>query len=155
MAAPDYSLRPAAGSDAEAVARLVDDAYRPYVERIGMLPGPMTEDYGEVVRRRQVTVAESDGALVGVLVTGAEPDGFFIHNVAVHPAHRGRGLGRTLLGQGEAEARRAGFDEIRLYTHEGLTESRALYERIGYVEYERRPLEGFALIYLKKELGRS
>jgi ribosomal protein S18 acetylase RimI-like enzyme len=146
-------LRRASPADAEGIARLVDDAYRPYVERIGMLPGPMTDDHAEVIRERQVTVAERGETLVGVLVAGADPDGFFIHNVAVHPDHQGTGVGRRLLGLAEEQAREAGFDEIRLYTHERLTESRALYERIGYAEYERRPLEGFSLVFLRKGLA--
>jgi N-acetylglutamate synthase-like GNAT family acetyltransferase len=146
-------LRPATEADVAAITHLVDAAYRPYVERIGMRPGPMGEDYREVVRNLQVTVAESEGALVGVLVLGTTPDGFLIHNVAVHPAHRGEGLGRALLELAESEARKAGFDSIYLFTHEGLLESRALYERIGYVEYERRPLEGFSLVFMRKALA--
>ena len=146
-------LRPATETDVAAITDLVDAAYGPYVERIGMRPGPMDEDYREVVRNLQVTVAESEGALVGVLVLGTTPDGFLIHNVAVHPAHRGKGLGRALLELAESEARKAGFDSIYLFTHEGLVESRALYERIGYVEYERRPLEGFSLVFMRKALA--
>ena len=146
-------LRPATEADVAAITDLVDAAYGPYVERIGMRPGPMDEDYREVVRNLQVTVAESEGALVGVLVLGTTPDGFLIHNVAVHPAHRGKGLGRALLELAESEARKAGFDSIYLFTHEGLVESRALYERIGYVEYERRPLEGFSLVFMRKALA--
>ena len=146
-------LRPATEADVAAITDLVDAAYGPYVERIGMRPGPMDEDYREVVRYLQVTVAESEGALVGVLVLGTTPDGFLIHNVAVHPAHRGKGFGRALLELAESEARKAGFDSIYLFTHEGLLESRALYERIGYVEYERRPLEGFSLVFMRKALA--
>lgn len=33
-----------------------------------MLPGPMTDDYAEVIRNRQVTVAEKQGIIVGVIV---------------------------------------------------------------------------------------
>jgi hypothetical protein len=70
MAAPDqlgtYWFRSAEAADAASVAELVDAAYGHYVERIGMLPGPMTEDYAEVIRNRQVTVAERHGAIVGV-----------------------------------------------------------------------------------------
>ena len=47
--------------DPSKVAALVDAAYGHYVERIGRKPGPMTEDYAEVIRNRQVTVAESYG----------------------------------------------------------------------------------------------
>ena len=135
------------------MAELVDAAYGHYVERIGMPPGPMTEDYAAVIRERQVTVAESEGAIVGVLVLDVTPEGFVIDNVAVHPSRRGTGLGRTLLELAEAEARRTGFDSIYLYTHEKLTESQALYSRIGFVEYDRRPQGNFSLVFMRKQLG--
>jgi hypothetical protein len=54
-----YSLRLADLGDAPEVADLVKAAYRHYMERVGRLPGPMTEDYAAVIRDRQVTVAES------------------------------------------------------------------------------------------------
>jgi ribosomal protein S18 acetylase RimI-like enzyme len=134
------------------VARLVDAAYAHYVERIGMLPGPMTEDYDEVLRTRAVTLAEHDGTVAGVIVLGTTNEGFVIENVAVQPAHRGRGLGRALLTLAEDEARRAGYDSIYLYTHEKMTENLALYTRIGYVEYDRRSMGPFSLVYLRKTL---
>ena len=152
---PDaYSFRSADETDAVTVAELVQAAYGHYVERIGMLPGPMTWDYAEIIRDRDVTVAESADTVVGVLVLGVEDEGFFVGNVAVDPSHRGRGLGRALLERAEAEARRAGFDAIHLYTHEKMTENQALYSRIGYVEYDRRRPQGdFALVYMRKPLG--
>jgi ribosomal protein S18 acetylase RimI-like enzyme len=157
MAAPDqpgtYWFRSAAAADAARVAELVDAAYGHYVERIGMLPGPMTEDYAEVIGNRQVTVAERHGAIVGIVVLSVTDEGFLVDNVAVHPGHRGTGLGRALLGFAEAEARRAGFDSIYLYTHEQMTENLALYSRIGYVEYDRRSQGAFSLVYLRKHLG--
>jgi ribosomal protein S18 acetylase RimI-like enzyme len=157
MAAPDqrgtYWFRPAEATDAARVAALVDAAYGHYVERIGMLPGPMTDDYAEVIRDRQVTVAEHHGAVVGIIVLSVTDEGFLVDNVAVHPSHRGTGLGRALLEVAEAEARRAGFDSIYLYTHEQMTENLALYSRIGYVEYDRRSQGAFSLVYLRKYLG--
>ena len=117
-----------------------------------MLPGPMTEDYEEVIRNRQVTVAEKQGTLVGVIVLTVTEEGFLIDNVAVHPSHRGTGLGRAFLEFAEAEARRAGFDSIYLYTHEKMTENMALYSRIGYVEYDRRSQGEFSLVFMRKYL---
>jgi hypothetical protein len=38
--------------DVEAVAACVGDAYRHYIERIGKPPGPMLEDYAEVIRQQ-------------------------------------------------------------------------------------------------------
>ena len=148
-----YSLRSAEAADASRVAELVDAAYGHYVERIGMLPGPMTNDYADVIRNRQVTVAERQGAIVGIIVLTVTDEGFLVDNVAVHPRHHGTGLGRALLQFAEAEAQRAGFDAIYLYTHEKMTENLALYARIGYVEYDRRSQGAFSRVYLRKHLG--
>ena len=148
-----YRLRPATESDVPSVAALVKAAYRHYVERLGMQPRPMTDDYPAVIRDRQVSVAEHDGAIVGVVVLTLTDEGFLVDNVAVHPSRRGTGLGRALLQFAEAEARRAGFDALHLYTHEQMTENLALYSRIGYLEYDRRSQGGFSLVYMRKQLG--
>ena len=152
MTTHEHTLRPAHAADAQAVAALVDAAYGHYVERIGFPPRPMTDDYRKVIRDKRITVAETEAAIVGVIVLGVDDEGFFIDNVAVHPSHHGRGLGRTLLEFAESEARRAGFDSIYLYTHEKMTENIALYSRVGYEEYDRRPEEGFSLVYMRKPL---
>ena len=149
----EYSFRPATGADVPKVAALVNDAYGHYIERVGILPRPMTDDYAEVIANRLVTIAEHHGAIVGVIVLTVDDEGFLIDNVAVDPSHRGRGLGRALLEFAEAEARRAGFDSIYLYTHEKMTENLAIYSRIGYVEYNRRSLGEFSLVYMRKHLG--
>jgi N-acetylglutamate synthase-like GNAT family acetyltransferase len=88
-----YSLRPATGADAPTLKALVDAAYGHYVARIGMLPGPMCEDYEQVIATRRVTVAEIDGAVVGVVVLAADDEGFCIENVAVAPSHQRPGAG--------------------------------------------------------------
>lgn len=145
-------LRPAVAADAAAVTDLVNSAYGHYVQRIGMQPGPMREDYAEVIGAADVVVADEDGALVGVLVLRITDEGFLIDNVAVHPSRQGSGLGRALLEHAEAAARRAGFDSVYLYTHERMSENLALYTRIGYVEYERRSQGQFARVFLRKNL---
>jgi ribosomal protein S18 acetylase RimI-like enzyme len=147
-----YALRPAERSDASKVSALVDAAYGHYVERLGMLPGPMTEDYARVIRDARVTVAERDGTMVGVIVLDVTDEGFVIENVAVAPTERGRGLGRILLELAEDEARHAGFTSVYLYTHEKMTENQALYSRIGYVEYDRRAQGDFSRVYMRKRL---
>ena len=137
------------------MAALVDAAYGHYVERIGRLPGPMTEDYREVIRDRQVTVAEAGGEVIGFVVTGPGDEGFLLDNVAVHPSHQGSGLGRTLLELAEAEARQAGFDSIYLYTHEKMTENITLYGRLGFVETGRGQEAVYDRVFMTKRLDVS
>jgi ribosomal protein S18 acetylase RimI-like enzyme len=146
------TLRVAGAADAEALARLVDDAYGHYVERLGKPPGPMRDDYAEVIRDRDVTVVESEGAIVAAIALGVSEQGFTIDNVAVHPSRQGEGLGRALLELAEEEARRQGFDSIHLYTHEKMTENLAFYASIGYAEYERREGDGFSRVFMRKRL---
>jgi GNAT superfamily N-acetyltransferase len=147
-----YSFRPATGSDAPAIKACVHAAYRHYVERIGRKPGPMLDDYAEVIRGRRVTVAECDGKLAGILVLDQNAEGFLLENVAVDPAHKGKGLGRMLLERAEDQARCAGYDSIYLYTHEKMVENQALYVKLGYVEYDRRTEAGLARVYMRKQL---
>jgi len=148
-----YTLRPANHKDAADVTEVVRIAYEHYIERIGIPPGPMTEDYVTVIRDRQVTVAEAAGTITGVIVLGVDDEGFVIQNVAVHPSHRGKGLGRALLEHAEAEAVGSGFDAIHLYTHEKMTENLALYSRLGYIEYDRRSQGDFSLVYMRKPVA--
>jgi GNAT superfamily N-acetyltransferase len=149
----EWSLRSATRADASKVAALVNTAYGHYVERIGMLPRPMAEDYTQVIANRRVTVAVSHGTIVGVIVLTSDDEGFVIENVAVDPSLRGKGLGKVLLEHAEAEALSAGFNSIYLYTHEKMTENLALYSSIGYVEYDRRSQGEFSLVYMRKYLG--
>ena len=146
-------LRPVTPDDADALTALVHDAYVHYVERIGREPGPMTKDYHDVIEEREVTVAEDEDGIAGLIVVGPTDDGFLIDNVAVHPSKQGTGIGRTLLEHAEQEARAAGYDSIYLYTNEEMTENQALYKRMGYVEYDRRVRLGLARVYLRKQLG--
>ena len=149
---PHVSLRPATEADVPRLSELVRAAYERYVERLDGPPRPMTDDYAEVVRTHEVTVAERDGEILGLVVLGVDDEGFFVDNVAVDPSHQGMGVGRALLEHAELAARRAGFDSIYLYTHERLVENLALYSRIGYVEYDRRPHGGACIAYLRKQL---
>jgi GNAT superfamily N-acetyltransferase len=147
------SLRPAAPDDAGTVKTLVCAAYEPYIERVGRPPGPMLDEYEDVIASHQVTIAEADGFLAGVLVLKKTTEGLLLDNVAVAPAFQGRGIGRLLLEHAEDEARRQGGRELLLYTHEKMAENLKLYARMGYVEYARRDEKGFSRIYMKKDLS--
>lgn len=79
-------------------------------------------------------------------------EGFYVDNVAVRPSVKGKGVGRRLLELAEREARRQGYESIYLATHELMAENRALYQRIGYVEYDHRVVNGYPRVFFRKAL---
>jgi GNAT superfamily N-acetyltransferase len=75
----------------DTLRRIAAAAYQPYVVRIGRAPAPMTADYAQAVRDRQVWVAVEDGQVTGFVVLVARPGYLLLENVAVLPAAQGRG----------------------------------------------------------------
>ena len=145
-------IRAATAADVSAVAQIVDDAYRSYVPRMGKPPGPMLDDYSARVSEGVVWVIEEGAAIVGVLVLLPKREHLLLDNIAIAPARQGLGLGRRLLVFAEAEALRRGYHEIRLYTHEKMTENQRIYAAIGYEETGRCTEAGYERVFMRKQL---
>src|SRR5437588_473626 len=121
---PVAVIRRARPEDRAAADAIVRDAYSIYIERIGKPPGPMLDDYAGLIADGAVSVLEdADAAIAAIIVLLAKPDHLLLDNIAVRPDRQGQGLGRQLIAFAEAEARRLGFTELRLYTHETMTEN--------------------------------
>jgi len=146
----ELTIRLAERTDYAVVTACVKAAYAPYIERIGREPAPMTADYADLIARGAVSVLLEGGELRGVLVLKQEEARLWIENVAVHPGHQHRGIGRRLLAYAEQRARVAHVLEVRLYTHELMVENISLYRRLGYQEVERREEEGFRRVFMRK-----
>lgn len=147
------TFRRATLSDAPLMAGIAEQAYAPYVARMGgQRPAPMDADYETIVRSAEAWVAETDAEVIGFLVLVPESGTLLLDGVAVHPAHQGTGAGRGLLDLAEEQARAHGYGAIRLYTNEAMVENRRLYERIGYVETHRAHEDGFARVFYRKAL---
>lgn len=146
-------IRLARPRDATAAARLAQDAYRPFVARIGRRPAPMDADYRHAVDAATMWVIEDDERLVGFVVLIEHDDHLLVDNVAVAPGAQGRGVGARLLRFAEEEATRRGLRRVRLHTNEAMTENLAYYPRRGYVETHRGEQHGYRRVYFTKELG--
>ena len=101
-------------------------------------------------------LARLDGAAVGLAncftaySTFAAAPLVNIHDVAVAPGHRGRGIGRALLLAVEDEARRRGAVKVTLEVLSGNESAKALYVALGYGDYQLDPAAGHALFWQKK-----
>ena len=145
-------LRTATAADVAAIRRIVERAYGGYVARIGKPPGPMLDDYEARVAEGVVQVLEAGDRVVGVLVLIPATDHLLLDNVAVDPQSQGHGYGHLLVAAAEAEARRAKLPELRLYTHELMTENIAFYLRLGFVETHRGEQAGYARVFMRKQI---
>ena len=111
----------------------------------------MLDDYSTRIAQGSVSVIEdSQGTVAGIIVLLSESDHLLLDNIAVHPDRQGQGFGRILIEFAEREANRLGYNEIRLYTHERMTENIDLYRRIGFVETGRGQQSGYDRVFMVK-----
>lgn len=86
----------------------------------------------------RVWLARDDDAFLGIVVAFANFSTFAakprwnVHDVAVVPAARGRGVGRALLEQVLADATAAGATAVSLEVREDNAPARKLYASLGF-----------------------
>lgn len=146
----ELTIRAASIEDASAIRSCVAAAYALYVDRIGKPPAPMLDDYAQMVARDVVQVAVRGEAVVGLIVMWLNEDHLYVDNIAVHPAAQAGGIGAALLAEADAEARRSGVREIRLYTNTAMIENLAYYSRKGFSETHRATDAGYERIYFSR-----
>ncbi len=147
-------IRIATRADLDAVNQLVHDAYVVYVPRIGLRPGPMDTDHAAEIDRGELHVLEHSSQIVGLVVLAADDPVLWIENIAVSPEAQGHGYGSELLDFAEQVAREQEFGELRLYTHELMTENIDFYGRRGFQIYDRRPVRDFHRVFMHREISR-
>ena len=74
------------------------------------------------------------------------PGTFYVSGVAAFARHRGRGIGSELMTAAEGRARDMGLGALSLIVFEENEGAHRLYERIGYVAIDRRPVVPHAMI---------
>ncbi|MBO9671592.1 MAG: GNAT family N-acetyltransferase [Sphingobium sp.] len=72
-----------------------------------------------------------------------------LHDLAVDPDFRGRGIGRALFAAVESEARSLGAAKVTLEVLSGNERAKGLYRSLGYGDYVLDPHMGQALFWQK------
>jgi ribosomal protein S18 acetylase RimI-like enzyme len=145
-------IRRAGPEDAAAIATLSRAAYAKWVPVIGRAPKPMAADYDIAVREHLIDLLEADGALVALVECILEPDHLLIENLAVAPAHQGKGHGHRLMAHVEALARELGFGEVRLYTNKRFAENVAFYAKLGYRIEGESAFKGGFIVHMSRRV---
>jgi putative acetyltransferase len=140
-----YSFRPARSDDSAAVRAVVQSVLREYglefdADNTDADLTDIAGNYHELGGWFQVIESPS-GSIVGC--SGLFPlsaETVELRKMYLLPEARGQGLGKKLLGQSLAEARRLGYKRVILETNSVLKEAIALYQGFGFVPVAREHL---------------
>jgi ribosomal protein S18 acetylase RimI-like enzyme len=137
MSASTYTIRPFRPSDQAAARALIltglgehwgfiDETLNPDLDDISAAYPPETSLF---------LVVEDGGALIGAgCLTEEDPQTGRLVRMSVAAAARGRGIGRRLVHELEAEGRRRGYTRLVCETTEDWLDATGLYLATGFTE---------------------
>jgi putative acetyltransferase len=140
-----YSFRPSRSEDTAAVHAIVESVLREYglefdASNTDTDLADIPANYGERGGAFQV-IESPEGAIVGCGgLFRITADIVELRKMYLLPEARGRGLGKKLLTQLLAEARRLGYKRIILETNSRLQEAIVLYQSFGFAPVTRQHL---------------
>ncbi|MEZ2331597.1 N-acetyltransferase family protein [Mesorhizobium sp. RCC_202] len=121
----EITLRPAIGSDAAAIAKMMRASLNALIW-MPVLHTPEEDLFfirDILLPNQQVTVAEAGGQIVGFIAVSGE----WVEQLYLDPAWTGRGIGSRLLTQATA-----GMPFIKLHCFQINSGARRFYERHGF-----------------------
>jgi len=159
MSDPPLALMPAVEEDVGALVELERLCFsQPWTPR-NFLDSMADPQRGRLlVLRGPHGPGDSGRGILAYCCFDVAADEMHIHNLAVHPAERGRGLGRLLLGLALASGARRGAEVAYLEVRTSNWPARRLYSSLGFEAtqvrrgYYDRPRED-ALVLRKGELA--
>jgi predicted N-acetyltransferase YhbS len=140
----NVSLREASEVDVPELVRVIRAGFEEYRGRLDPPSGAHTETVDTLrgkLKRTKAVVAIADQQIVACVLYELEHDHVYLGRLAVIPAYRRRGIGRTLLAWVEAQARRLAYPRVRLGVRVVLKENLSYFQNLGYkiVGYSSHP----------------
>ena len=145
-------MRRATAADLPDVIALTRVAYAPWVPVIGREPLPMQADHGRAIAEHLIDILDDQSGPIALIEMIPRVDHLWLENVAVHPDHQGKGLGRQLIGHAEATARALGLPELRLLTNAAFAANLRFYGALGFIETGRTAFRGGFTAYFARNL---
>jgi predicted N-acetyltransferase YhbS len=155
----ELQLRFATDSDAEAIATLVNAAFkveRFFIDGDRINPGRVRE----MLRTGKFLLAEEGGALIACVYVEIRGGRGYFGLLAVDPARQGKGLGQKMVEVAEDHARAAGCAFMDLLIVNLRAELPPFYRRLGYAETgtepfpaDAKPRQACHFVKMSKPLG--
>jgi GNAT superfamily N-acetyltransferase len=142
-----FLIRPARLDEAETIVALLQRAFGQYRGKLRPESGALQETpetIRAVMRTGTILLAERGGRILGCVSVRRKDDCAYAGRLAVEPMERGIGVGRALLAEAEALARRMGRDRLRVDVRLKLRDNRAFFRALGFVEGAERCHPGFS-----------
>lgn len=158
--ATQLSIRRAGTEDAPAIANVLHDSFlefKPlYTEGGFLATTPGVEQILARMREGPVWIALRGNVILGTVAAVVKGEHLYVRGMAVLPAERGSGVGRTLLRQVEGWAKDERRSRLLLSTTPFLSSAIHLYEKFGYRQIDGGPhdLFGTPLITMEKTISR-
>jgi GNAT superfamily N-acetyltransferase len=131
-------IRVAQGADVEALAALINIAFRvelPFIDGDRINPDGVRES----MKREKFLLAEDSAGLAGCVYVELRGDRGYLGLLGVDPRRQGTGLGRKLMAAAEDFFRDAGCVAVDLRIVSARTPLPAFYRHLGYVETGTAP----------------
>jgi GNAT superfamily N-acetyltransferase len=126
----------------------IDLCFQSFDRELEVLPQMYARPRGALF----LATRSTDGVAAGcAALRPLEPVTCEMKRLYVRDSARGHGLGRHLVDAVLAEARKLGYQRMRLDTLASMTAARALYESLGFHEippYNEHPVEGTSFMEL-------
>ena len=140
-------IRPARADEAEAIVALLHRAFAEYRGKLQPESGALSESTDTISSAMSggtILVAVRDKGIAGCVALQHKVDFAYAGRLAVDPSARGMGVGRALMAEAEAMARQLGAGRLRAHVRLALTENRAFFRALGFVEGAHRCHPGFS-----------